>query len=425
MSLGFTRFYGRFVLQTDLHIGDGEASDNRATFVHDAAGRPVIPGSTLKGASRARLDAADADRLFGTAKDDGTGAMGLVVFYAATLQVDTVEVDQLPRDRRKEQRIDDQATEQDSVAVATHVAIDRAHGGAEAQKLYEREIVPAGAIFCFDGVALSDAAAVACDIFTALGPFVEGLNLGHGVGKGNGRLSLDADSVYLIRRRLDTSNELPCVVDDLPQSLSIGRAASATTGQRFKFRCPGPYFSHNPHEAGPSGRDNILFSLRRGADTAVLWPESLYGVLRKRCAWIARTDDVADGDCRFRVFEDREAPSALTRTERLFGVAGWRGLVCLRDVQLGGGKRMSTNGQEIAGIALDRFSGAVLDGRLFFADAWTGLTLTFSLDLDYSRFSHPEDAALFRKLVSEIRHDGLQLGHGTNRGFGWFDFLGD
>ncbi len=425
MSLGFTRFCGRLVLKTDLHIGNGEAADNRATFVRDAAGRPVIPGSTLKGAARARLHPATADRLFGTAKDDGTGAMGLVVFYAAILQVDTIKDNELPRDAGAEQGSRDQSAEQDSVAVATHVAIDRAHGGAEAQKLYEREIVPTGATFCFDGVALGDAKAVASDISTALRPFVEGLNLGHGVGKGNGRLSLESDSVHLIRRRLDTSKESPCVVDDLPRSLSICVAASATTGQRFKFRCPGPYLSHNPHEAAPDGQDNILFSLRRDSDTPVLWPEGLYGVLRKRCAWIARTDSIADCDCRFRVLEDREGPLALTRTERLFGVAGWRGLVRLRDVQLCDGKRMSTNGQRIAGIALDRFSGAVLDGRLFFADAWTGLTLTFSLDLNESRPLFPADKALFGELVREIRQEGLQLGHGTNRGFGWFDSLGD
>ena len=110
----------------------------------------------------------------------------------------------------------------------------------------------------------------------------------------------------------------------------------------------------------------------------------------------------------------------LTRTERLFGVAGWRGLVRLGNVALSGGERMSRQG---TGIALDRFSGAVLDGKLFFSDAWTGLTLTFTLGLDPDRPRGEEDEVLLDVLVAEIQEEGLQLGHGTNRGFGWFDPL--
>ena len=132
-------------------------------------------------------------------------------------------------------------------------------------------------------------------------------------------------------------------------------------------------------------------------------------------------DDVADGDDRFRVLADNVDPGMLTRTERLFGVTGWRGLVRLGDVALKGGKRMSAKGDGIAGISLDRFSGAVLDDRLFFGDAWTGLTLTFTIGLEPNRHSGERDEALFDALIAEIQGEGMQLGHGTNRGFGWFE----
>ena len=408
MSLGFTRFSGSLLLESDLHVGDGDTEGNLATFVRDVRGNPIIPGSTLKGALRACFGRKTAGKLFGTAKDDGTGNMGRLIFYAARLRFGSADPGDLPADEA-------------GVAQAAHVAIDRAHGGAEAQKLFEIEIVPAGARFDFDAVALAAPVDAANDIQTALAPLAAGLALGNGTGKGNGHLRLDPKNVRTVLRRLDLSGGAPRVVEDPPQSLAVQAGTKVKPGRRLAFHCPGPYLSRKPAEEGPQGRKNILFSLRRSGPTPVLWPESLYGVLRQRCAWIARTDATADGDDRFRVLSDRKCPAALTRTERLFGVSGWRGLVRLSDVALRGGQRMSAQGDGIAGIALDRFSGAVLDGKLFFSDAWTGLTLTFTLGLDSSRYLEAQDQALFDALVVDIRLEGLQLGHGTNRGFGWFD----
>lgn len=408
MSLGFTRFSGGLLLESDLHVGDGDADGNRATFVRDVRGNPIIPGSTLKGALRACFDRGTAGKLFGTAKDDGTGNMGRLIFYSARLRPGTADPCDLPAGEA-------------GIARAAHVAIDRARGGAEARKLFEMEMVPAGARFDFDGVALATSTEAEDDIRTALAPLAASLALGRGTGRGNGCLRLEPETVATVRRRLDISGSAPRVVEDAPQDLVISASSKIEPGEPFSLLCPGPYLSRNPEESAPDGRGNILFSLRRNRSTPVLWPESLYGVLRKRCAWIARTDATADGDDRFRVLSEREEPEALTRTERLFGVSGWRGLVCLSDVALSGGQRMSARGEGIAGIALDRFSGAVLDGKLFFADAWTGMTLTFTLGLDQSRCLDAGDQALFHALVAEIRLEGLQLGHGTNRGFGWFD----
>ena len=409
MSLGFTRFWGMLMLDSDLHVGSGNNDDNLATLVRDASDQIVIPGSTLKGAIRARLDKKTAEGLFGTAKDDGTGSASRIVFYAAVLDRKNVDAGCLP-------------PHEGGSAIATHVAIDRAHGGAEHQKLFRREIVPAGAKFHFDAVALGAPERAIEDIRTAMAPLVDGLALGHGVGKGNGRLRLDGVHVTTTRRWLDTSCTPPKIENeekDLRLNTSAGEWAQKCV--RFSFLCAGPYLSHDPDAPESAGNRNIQFSLRRNESTPVLWPESLYGVLRRRCAWIARTDSIRDCDERLRVLRDREDPTTLTRTERLFGVTGWRGLVRLGEVTLCGGKRRSEHGDGMAGIALDRFSGAVLDGKLFFSDAWTGLTLTFTLGLDPDRPVQKEDKALFDELVAEIRAEGLQLGHGTNRGFGWFD----
>ena len=208
MSPGFIRFSGRLVLESDLHVGNGDVDGNRAMFARDAGGRPVIPGSTLKGALRACLDSKTADKLFGTAKDDGTGSMGRVIFYAAELRPDSVNPGDLPAGG-------------DGVAIATHVAIDRAHGGAEDRKLFQLEIVPAGASFDFDAVALGAPEEAGDDIRTALAPLAAGLALGRGVGKGNGRLRLGGAGVRTVRRRLDCSGAAPVAVDDPPQDIAI------------------------------------------------------------------------------------------------------------------------------------------------------------------------------------------------------------
>ena len=96
MSLGFTRFSGRLVLESDLHVGNGDADGNRAMLVHDSEGNPVIPGSTLKGALRACFNRETAERLFGTAKDDETGTMGRLILYAAVLRPGSSFLGDLP-----------------------------------------------------------------------------------------------------------------------------------------------------------------------------------------------------------------------------------------------------------------------------------------------------------------------------------------
>ena len=51
------RFVGSLVLETALHIGSGQASSlTEAAVVRDASGKPIIPGSSLKGALRSAVE---------------------------------------------------------------------------------------------------------------------------------------------------------------------------------------------------------------------------------------------------------------------------------------------------------------------------------------------------------------------------------
>ena len=434
-ALGFVRFLAVLELETDLHIGDGGEVDQggdvdrkMTTVVRDARGKPVIPGTTLKGVLRAAVTAGHgegvANRLFGAIKTTAnpSGHIGRITLYAAR-QCREGDASDLPESGLP------------STAMATHVAIGRKHGVALAgeRMLFNREIVPTSARFRLEGVVARGVQGAEADLKTALAPLVVGVVLGRGGAKGNGRVRLVDAKVETMTRRLDVSGPEPSVVESgwsaLP--LSSRSAGKSSNSVHFELHCPGSFLSRDPdrHRRVP-GQDNVLFALRRNADRPVLWPESLYGVLRERCAWLAAIDRIGDGgmdgEQRFTPLPAGTCPSTLGRTGRLFGVPGWRGLVRIGMFDLSGGIRLRNSDEDssggMAGISIDRFSGAVLDTGPFFTDAWVGLTLKFALALE-SRGGFPllEDRCLFDDLVKYIRAEGLLLGHGVNRGHGWFD----
>ena len=429
-SLGFVRFTATLTLESDLHIGDGGEAEREvgeglmATVVRDAYGNPVIPGTALKGALRAAVRTSHredkADELFGAIKASAesggsTGHIGKITLYAAR-QCAKGEAPDLP------------SSERASTALATHVALGRKYGVAEEHKLYSREIVPAGAKFRLEGIA-RDVDSAEQDLKTALGPLRPGIYLGRGSTKDNGRISLVSSGIEIVRRRLNVCEDKPKVVESTAKlNIPDVEATKPIFCESFKLHCSGPFLSHDPaRNSHVEGQDNVLFALRRDRERPVLWPESLYGVLRDRCAWLAAIDATGDGS---RDREERSAPlpahpACLGRTGRLFGVTGWRGLVRIEAFALSGGERLKTNDKDsggMAGIAIDRFSGAVLDTGPYFTDAWVGLTLQFSLNLDRrGDFPSKNDRDLFCALAKYIRVEGLLLGHGVNRGFGWFD----
>ena len=438
-ALGFVRFEAVLQLETDLHIGNGDEVPRKeegepfsmATVVRDACGKPVIPGTALKGVLRAAIRVAcneeEAGCLFGSIKESGnntksSGQIGAVTLYAAR-QCKPGSAPDLPTSGKQD------------TAMATHVALGRKYGVAEPQKLFYREIVPAGAQFRLEGVARGSPAALgdiekACDnIRKALKPLRTGVSLGRGTAKGNGRLKLVCKNVKIVTRSLDVSKQEAEIVNKKAQ-LRIPKTTAPQSVRRvhFELSCPGPFLSHDPSR-NVTNQDNVLFALRRNANQPILWPESLYGVLRERCAWLASTDSVGDGGCddeqRFRPLPT-DNPCQLARTGRLFGVPGWRSLVRIGALDLSGGCRRRTcdtdNEGGFAGITIDRFSGAVLDSGPFFSDAWVGLTLTFTLVLEArGKFPKQDDCTLFRRLVEYISIEGLLLGHGVSRGYGWFD----
>jgi hypothetical protein len=80
---------------------------------------------------------------------------------------------------------------------------------------------------------------------------------------------------------------------------------------------------------------------------------------------------------------------------------------------------------EITSEALDQFSMAPLDGALFTTRAFVGCEFSVHLGLDRRRTVTAADETFFRELVDDATDNGLMLGHGTNKGFGWFAVSGE
>lgn len=402
---------------------NGETS-RMATVVRDVDDKPVIPGSALKGALRAAVLAScgpeKSVELFGAEKNSegAEGHASVVTIYAARIIEEGPPAPTsnlgLPESGKK------------YTFLATHVALDRKTGSAEDQKLYSVEMVPAGTRFKLEGIVRSGKAV--CDLKTALGPLVSGISLGRGTTKGNGKLKLIESKISYKTKSLDVSKmkeksdpETTIILESVQDSSSIKIV-------EFSMTCLGPFMSHDStHKV--DGQDNVLFALRRSEEIEYQ-KEGLYGVLRERCAWLAATDKIGDGcrdnEDRFKPFTSKDSPSDLCRTARLFGVPGWQGLVEIKSLKLLGGERLRKSDDHsnggMPGIAIDRFSGAVLDTGPFYVDAWVGIKLEFNLVLrEREDFPTEDDKRLFSALVKLIKVDGLLLGHGTNRGFGWFD----
>lgn len=439
-------------LVSDLHVGTGEcekigelrSGDERLRneqntqdvllVARDHDAEPCLPATGLKGALRATLTQRHgpefADTLLGSAKRTErppggggedvfveTGGMAKAVLYRSGVVTGEPlnSAEGLPfwcRDQR--------------TYVNTQIALDRRHGTAEDKHLFKVELVPAETRFRVEGCYLGSEADARRDLALLLAPLMStspGLAIGGGQRQGRGRLRLaDGDQVALTRKAYDARTH-SVIERALPAlALPAGPEDEPAHCWDLALHCPGPYLTGDP--GGAAGENNRLAALSKDdGGSPVLQGTSFMGALRGRTAWRAEIDEIKDGDDPFLKPGRWKTPRDLTRCQRLFGVTGWRGLLELVSLQPARGaepRRIS-----LPGIALDRFSGAVLDGALFMTDAFTGVRFEVRLrlrerdGLDEPLFA--ADLALIRAVLDDLESGELLLGHGTNRGFGWFD----
>jgi CRISPR/Cas system CMR subunit Cmr4 (Cas7 group RAMP superfamily) len=445
------RFTARLRLLSDLHTGTGgserlknlrdlvpspddDADDGPlvALIFRDNKRAPAIPATALKGALRKAVrqtfDEHVIGYLFGEIKDTewqrddrgaeeavDAGGMGCVWLRMARLA-------EAPAHPGTRPYWDEDA----SSMITTHVAIDRKTGTADDKKLFYVERVPAGACFELRGVFLGNLEEAEKALALAFAPLAraEGLGIGADERFGAGRLRLEG-ALQCTRWWFDPGTGEIRVEEVSPISILSVDGVRGSTGCTLELYCRGPYLTVDP--ARQSRNSNLIPTLKRDDDTPDLPATSLMGALRERAAWLAALDPLAAEeqdapDDRFRKTRTWSSPGELTRVERLFGVAGWRGLVRVVAIESLDGARLST----LTSVCLDRFSGAPLDSALFDCEAFIGARFQVTLSLDERSsddrvWPSEADRALFDALIDEVRDDGLLLGHATGRGFGWFN----
>jgi len=406
------------VAHSDLHIGrldaptEGNARDNRLYVLRDAEDRPLLPASSLKGVLRQAMDTPDS--LLGFAMDGAD--KGLVARFWLQ-DAPLITADKAPKGL---------ATDKETFETS-HVGLDPKTGAADPNKLYKCERVARGATFAFRAIWYGSNI---MDVQPLLSPFASGLSLGKGTTKGYGRVALDPGSLKATRQTTDERGRVqvtPLTEDetaDLRNALGIRWQASAdarvAATERLILTCEGPFLSMRGAEERVPGEGETTLPLERDERPA-LNPESLIGALRARARWCAavkqakETPEAAQRTC---VDDPNRSPAditALSSVERLFGVTGFAGLLRLVDLRSTG----DTHRVTLTSVGLDRITGAGRDGFLYKEETFLGVT--FYADFAWRKGASEADREFWSYVLKDVMRNGLDLGHGASKGFGWFD----
>lgn len=447
---------GTLRLLSPLHVGtgfslardEGEGADT-AEIACDASGRPVIPGTTLKGILRRTVawgetaDGGNGDALaldlFGRIRDQAGGAPGLLVPYCASL------IDPGPTGGRIDTGAGGRARNRPGTYVAARTAVDRASGTAADHSLFEQAVVARGARFKLRLAVFQPIDDFASTAGLALARLLRtlqahGLSVGRSRGDGWGRLRLESvDGCELVD--ID-----PATGEVRSRDLTSALAAAVRGAAPYAaYRAPHyvltlsseePFFvlgarSEDDREPRRGGKKNRLQALRHDDTHPDLPGPSLMGALRARAEWFRAVSELRqDAPWRDWRFDERNAPR--DPVTRLFGETA----DAVRDARTRGAKRTGWAGllrlvsieEEAAPLAsltsvrIDRFSGAPIDRALFETEAFVGTRFQARLALDWR--ATDEDAAFAKAFFDSLSQGlprGLSLGHAGNRGFGWFD----
>lgn len=430
-------------------VGDNKKKQLVRQLLLDKDELPVIPVSTLKGALRAsarksQIDGAIIKNAFGYTEENAeqntksAGSIGRLQFKDAKLE----------------------KTQRDQVEIVTRnrTAIDRARGSAEDHKLFRSKHFKKDLIFKVKGFYYfdKDLEKAEQDLAQILSLFSQGISIGAGAKMGDGRLSYQND-LNAAAHQFDGDEGIwkKTKLDSLVQIL---RSQNHVQKQKDALELNLTLTSETPFlvvdgdkkgDGKGDGKPNVL-ALKDGNKHAL--PEtSLYGALRSRAAWVenlrkmrAGEDDKMQADDRFlenenplngAVRDPAKDLHLLTPIERLFGVAGFAGLLEFRS------HTQQKNGENfhVVNVAIDRFTGGALESALMRSEVEMGAVWTIKLGVEATRYEQvcnlladhnsdsktaedyrAEDRALLELLQADLNENGIMLGHGAAKGFGWF-----
>jgi CRISPR/Cas system CSM-associated protein Csm3 (group 7 of RAMP superfamily) len=411
---------------TPLHVGTGELAPLGAdkdtsvsTIVRDADGYPYLPATSIKGALRRLAEQHFPDDegivpLFGriVASSDAPGVMGRLLVRGGGVTGALPDVSHAPFAR---------AIDRKGTFVAARTAIDRKTGVADDHKLFHQEMIPPGV--CFQIVMTlvrfgpDQPQSDAFDLLKRVLKIVvrDGLVLGRSQADGQGLLKLKGP-VTITQCVLNDQGELAQLEVEAitAEAASANKRPDEVCRQSFVLLCRAPFAIVDSSVKG-AGKDiakeqvTIQLSAQRLAgNRPLILGSSISGALRARAHWLWRLKVLRDelGDA-----GEDESP-----VNELFGTTGRRGLMEIRELSVSEAAE-----EKITSLKVDRFTAAPVHGALFTTDSFTGVRLSFDLVLSGRGKAVDDDVrALWEALIKDIENHGLELGHGGNKGFGWF-----
>ena len=404
-----------------------------SAVVRDNEGSPYIPGTTIKGILRSLANGyipeleRQISQLFGSldGAEQNRAQMAKCYFrnaYIVKDQIPQAESIALPH-----------YTLQRATAILSRTKIDPRLGVAEDKKLFSMEVVPPGAVFearllLFPEQGEGEYLKILGTLFSILARD-DGVSFGRNQRSGLGRLRLvDPGGIEISAQCLTEQGELQNneeVASSAKNELQNSTVADKRIRRTLHLHCNGPFVVIGERQKSTDNEAQLL-PLKLTPGCSWLPGMSLLGVLRSECVWMLKRKELSEGGeprnisdgCETTYREDRDGNPAdtLSPLERLFGVTGWKGLLHVVYVKL------SNDPEEIdlTSVRLDRFSGAPIDGALFKTKAVLNSEFEVCLALDNRVESDGDVQRLFSELLEYVKQNGLTLGHGGNKGFGWF-----
>lgn len=445
------RIEGQLMTKTMLRIGSGDVDlrpelrdDEKADPVQvnavllDHAGKPYLPGSSLKGVLRGWLNRSGCNAkvlaaLMGSGEQGDADARGGCIevedaFLAADRQLPEHTMWQSPARH---------------TGVRAGIARDVDTLTVLEDRLFHDEYVPPGSAFELHMIVDTDDPTLIEWLLAALAAFATDpqMRIGADTGKGCGRIEWTKKGVaqfgrdqvasWLTRLRTATVGPVERWDREPGHAPAITARIPAAADPRWKavdlaLQFDSPFLVNHPEAAirkkrktGKEAKDDTStnFNPRRLVNGHVYLPgASLKGALRAQAERILRTLDVHACDRRNPCPPRRDPgdEDRLCHACRVFGAAGWGSLVRCDDL-LARARKDHVQGF----VAIDRFTGGVAGSAKFNATADECPTLAGKLWLDTERLKPwPWARGLLLLTLRDLLEGDIALGFGRSKGFG-------
>jgi CRISPR/Cas system CSM-associated protein Csm3 (group 7 of RAMP superfamily) len=406
-------------LTKEEHKSLGEIKGSYRRCVSDHRGKPIIPGSTLRGWLK---KASNNDANFGALTPEGHSA-GSLRFSDVTMNSEQPPPVSLPFWCEKRRTY-----------LQSHVSVDKITGAADEHKLFLTELIAPGTLFSGEvvwiprnqrhSIEMADIEWIKHLLVTLDGGSNALVGAEQSAGHGSVRLKIEKVLGVSVDQRANLKMEWhdlrgECVAIAMaPNSIAL----SLCFDDPFLIndiaqRKPKPKNDGKKPKDKESNRraDPTQLTVLDSRGKPFVPAATLKGVFRARAEKILRSRLLTSG------LSERHLDDACQELSgSLFGGERLRSLLLWTDAVLP--ERSNWEPHEQTMIAIDRFTGGVADGKLYAIKAARVESLVFSVSLDETRKCKFEDwhKGWLLWLARDAIDGDLALGWGKNRGFGAF-----